>query len=131
MQSFTLIFVSEIGDKTFILVTIYAAKMPFCLLFVVSSIAMMFMHTLSTLLGTVFTLFIPKLWTQIAVIALFWIMGTVAIYQAVKQIRKRKNKKEGISSSDEEGELKAAIELNELEYKQSKQVAVAMEVAVE
>ena len=71
---------SEIGDKTFILVTIYAAKMRFCQLFLVASFGMVAMHCLSTLIGSAFALFIPKLWTQIVTIILFWGMGAIAIY---------------------------------------------------
>jgi putative Ca2+/H+ antiporter (TMEM165/GDT1 family) len=63
VQSFILIFISEIGDKTFILVTIYAAKMRWWIVLTVSSLGMCLMHSLSTGLGTIFILFIPKLWT--------------------------------------------------------------------
>ena len=62
-QSFLLIFISEIGDKTFILVTIYAAKMRWWIVLLVASFGMCLMHSLSTGLGTLFILFIPKMWT--------------------------------------------------------------------
>ena len=117
IQSFALIFVSEIGDKTFILVTIYAARMHWFKLFLVASFGMTTMHTLSTLLGAVFTLFVPKLWTQIVTICLFWIMGTIAIYQAIKKLCKKKGEAE--SSEDEEAEFAAAIEENEREYREA------------
>lgn len=116
IQAFALIFVSEIGDKTFILVTIYAAKMKFCLLFLVASFGMCLMHTLSTLLGSVFTLFVPKLWTQIITVFLFWVMGLVAIYQGAKKLCCKKKRADGDeSSSDEAAELAAAVAENEAE----------------
>jgi putative Ca2+/H+ antiporter (TMEM165/GDT1 family) len=54
--------------------------MKFLLLLIVSSIAMIVMHSLSTLIGAAFTLIVPKLWTQIITIILFWGMGIWAIY---------------------------------------------------
>lgn len=84
-----LIFVSEIGDKTFILVTIYAAKMRWWIVLLVASLGMCIMHSMSTGLGTLFILFIPKLWTQCIAIALFWLMGGHAIYSGLKEYRNR------------------------------------------
>lgn len=86
-QSFILIFVSEIGDKTFILVTIYAAKMKWWIVLLIASLGMCCMHTLSTGLGTIFVLFVPKLWTEIIAIALFWGMGCHAIFVSVREYR--------------------------------------------
>jgi Ca2+/H+ antiporter, TMEM165/GDT1 family len=123
-----LTFVSEIGDKTFILVTIYAAKMKLLLLFLVSSFGMLTMHCLSTLLGSVFMLFVPKLWIQIVTILLFWGMGGVALYQGFSKMC-RKKKEDDSESSDEAAELAAAIEENELEYIRSKNQAQGVEVS--
>lgn len=78
---------SEIGDKTFILVTIYAAKMKWWIVFLISTLGMCTMHSLSTGLGTIFVLFIPKLWTQIIAIILFWGMGIHAIVVSLKEYR--------------------------------------------
>lgn len=79
-QSFVLILLSEIGDRTFIMVTIYAAKMKFLLLFLIANLSMWLMHTLSTLLGTVLTLIIPKIVTRIICVVLFFAMGAWSIY---------------------------------------------------
>lgn len=92
--------------------------MKFLLLLIVSSIAMIVMHSLSTLIGAAFTLIVPKLWTQIITIILFWGMGIWAIYQAIKKLCCKK-KGDDSSSEDEEAELKAAVAENEAEYKQA------------
>lgn len=54
-SAFTLIFLSEIGDKTFILIVVYAGKMPFLLSVGISTIALGGMHVISTLVGITFT----------------------------------------------------------------------------
>ncbi len=53
-QSFLLIFLSELGDKTFLLVMIYTAKIKFWILFLVASITMSALHTISVLVGLAF-----------------------------------------------------------------------------
>lgn len=53
-QSFVLIFISELGDKTFLLVMIYTAKIKFWILFLAASFCMCAMHTLSVLVGLAF-----------------------------------------------------------------------------
>lgn len=53
-QSFLLIFLSELGDKTFLLVMIYTAKIKYWILFLVANLAMCGMHTISVLVGLAF-----------------------------------------------------------------------------
>jgi hypothetical protein len=62
-QAFLLILISEIGDATFIMVTIYAAKIKWWLVLLITIVCTGVMHCLSVGLGAVFTLFIPKIWT--------------------------------------------------------------------
>jgi len=88
-QSFLLIFLSEIGDKTFILVMIYSARFKFIVIFLVASFGMCLIHTLSTLIGTAFAQFVPKLATEIIAIILFWLMGGHAIFSSCREYRKR------------------------------------------
>lgn len=77
--------------------TIYAAKMRWWIVLLVASLGMCLMHSLSTGLGALFILFIPKLWTTIVAIALFWLMGGHAIYQSLKEYRTRYlRKKKGL-----------------------------------
>jgi hypothetical protein len=53
-QSFLLIFLSELGDKTFLLVMIYTGKIKYWILFLVGNLAMCGMHTISVLVGLAF-----------------------------------------------------------------------------
>lgn len=79
-QAYSLIFVSEIGDKTFILVTIYASKFAWYWVLPIAILGMSIMHSLSTGLGMIFVLFVPRVWTQSVAIALFWLMGFYSLY---------------------------------------------------
>ena len=112
---------AEIGDKTFILVMIYAAKFRWWKVLLLASLAMSFMHCLSCGLGQIFVTFIPKLWTEIIAISLFWLMGIHAIYSGVKEyrsrcIRKRQGKREtDTSESDERAEIEEIIAEHEQE----------------
>ncbi len=56
---------------------------------ITATIGMCTMHSLSTGLGTLFILFIPKIVTQSIAIALFWLMGSHAIYTGCKEYRTR------------------------------------------
>ena len=79
------------------------------------------MHSLSVGLGRIFVLFLPKIVTEIIAIALFWLMGTHAIYTSVKEyrsryLRKKAGKKETESSeSDERAEIEEMIAEHEAE----------------
>lgn len=83
LQSFALVFVSEIGDRTFIMVTIYASRFNMCVLLLVSSVGMILMHTLTTLMGSVLLLFMPKIGAQIICVILFFTLGTWSIISVV------------------------------------------------
>lgn len=75
---------------------------------------MILMHCLSTLIGTVFILFVPKLWIQIFTIVLFLGMGIFAISLSIRKLCCKK-KNDSDDSSDEEAELAAVIAENEAE----------------
>ena len=114
-QAFLLVFVTEIGDRTFILVTIYAAKMSFLVLFLVSNIGMLTMHTISTLIGGVVTLLIPKFWTRIIVIVLFVGMGIYQLIVGLVQCHKDKVKKRKKLAGEDVEESDSDDERNEIE----------------
>lgn len=84
------------------------------------------MHSLSTGLGMIFILFIPKLWTEIIAIALFWLMGIHAIFNGLKEYRSRwLRKRNGLkatesSDSDERAGLEEVIAEHEQEVNQAK-----------
>lgn len=61
------------------MVTIYASRFNMCVLFILSSVGMSIMHTLSTCLGTVYTLIMPKMVTSVICILLFIVLGVWGI----------------------------------------------------
>jgi putative Ca2+/H+ antiporter (TMEM165/GDT1 family) len=60
-QSFILVFLAEIGDKTFIMVMLLANKMNKFLLWIFATLAMNIMNAVSVTIGAIFPLFMPKI----------------------------------------------------------------------
>lgn len=79
-QSFILVFLAEIGDKTFIMVMLLANKMNKMLLWVLATIAMNIMNAISVTIGAIFPLFMPKMLISVVVIALFFTFGLKMLY---------------------------------------------------
>lgn len=79
-QSFLLVFLAEIGDKTFIMVMLLANKMNKVLLWIFATIAMNIMNAISVTIGAIFPLFMPKTVISIVVIALFFTFGLKMLY---------------------------------------------------
>lgn len=100
LQSYSLIFVQEIGDRTFFLVIIFASRFNCLTLFTLASLCMVSMHTLSTSIGFGFS-FIKPLYTKIFVTALFLLLGTYGIISACMKIYCPKKSKDEDSSEDE------------------------------
>ena len=119
-QAYSLIFVSEIGDRTFFMVIIFVARFNPYVLFLLAALGMAFMHILSTLVGTALaTLFkSQKFWVQIVVTALFTGIGIYMVIETLVKLycdcKKKKKKKDGddsdSSSSDEEKSILEALE---------------------
>jgi hypothetical protein len=82
-QSFLLVFLAEIGDKTFIMVMLLANKMNKFLLWILATIAMNIMNAISVTIGTIFPLFMPKIVISIVVIALFFTFGFKMLYNGI------------------------------------------------
>lgn len=121
-QAFSLIFVSEIGDKTFILVTIYASKFAWYWVLPIAILGMSIMHSLSTGLGMIFVLFVPRVWTQSVAILLFWLMGFYSLYQGVREyVERARRKAKGLPETESESEDERA----ELEKIVREQEAIA------
>ena len=59
-QSFFVIFLSEIGDKTFIMVTVLASSVNKVSLFFMASLATAIMHTVSVMIGAFLAYLIPQ-----------------------------------------------------------------------
>ena len=82
-ESYALIFLSEIGDKTFFMITVLANKFNKFMLFLFASLAMNIMNTLSVLIGSIFPLFLPKIAISYIVIVLFLGFGLRLIYNVI------------------------------------------------
>ena len=76
MQAFSLIFTSELGDRTQIMVIIFSAKFKWWVLLPLACSTMVSMHCISTLIGFTIYHLIPKFWTEVAVKWLFLSLGT-------------------------------------------------------
>lgn len=81
-QSFILVFLAEIGDKTFIMVMLLANKMNKFVLWFLATIAMNIMNAVSVTIGAIFPLFMPKIVISVVVIALFFGFGLKMLYTA-------------------------------------------------
>jgi putative Ca2+/H+ antiporter (TMEM165/GDT1 family) len=66
--SFSVIVVSEIGDKTFFIAAIMAMKHPRTIVYAGAMLALGLMTLLSALLGNIITQFIPKVIIRIIII---------------------------------------------------------------
>jgi len=115
-----LILISELGDRTFILVTIYTAKMNLLLLFLAASLGTCFMHILTTLVSSGISQLIPVKLTQIITVVLFLLLGIQSVYEFYKDyksaVRRREQGKseKDTSSSDEREELEKELKEHEM-----------------
>jgi putative Ca2+/H+ antiporter (TMEM165/GDT1 family) len=82
-QSYVLILLSEIGDKTFFMITALSAKFNKVMLFIFSVIAMNIMNAVSVGIGAIFPLFLPKIVISFIVIFLFLGFGLKLLYNVV------------------------------------------------
>ncbi|KAI9450147.1 UPF0016-domain-containing protein [Lactarius psammicola] len=74
-QAFSMIIVSEIGDKTFLIAAILAMRHPRLLVFAGALGSLVVMSILSAAMGHILPALIPKRWTQLAAGVLFLIFG--------------------------------------------------------
>lgn len=81
VASFSVILVSELGDKTFIITAIMAMKNSRLLVFISSALALFSMTVLSVGMGVAVTM-IPKLYTHYASIVLFLCFGLKMLKEA-------------------------------------------------
>lgn len=81
IASFSVILVSELGDKTFIITAIMAMKNSRLLVFVASALALFSMSVLSVGMGVAVTV-IPKIYTHYASIVLFLCFGLKMLKEA-------------------------------------------------
>jgi len=116
MQSFSMIIVSEVGDKTFLIAAILAMRHPRAVVFAGAFGSLVVMSILSAAMGHILPTLIPIQWTQFAAAILFLVFG-------VKMVIEGKNMEGGSGKIEEEikeveEELEAAnggLPLQELE----------------
>jgi Ca2+/H+ antiporter, TMEM165/GDT1 family len=75
LQAFSMIIVSEIGDKTFLIAAIMAMRHPRIVVFAGAFASLVVMSILSAAMGHILPTLIPKRWTQIAAGVLFLVFG--------------------------------------------------------
>jgi Ca2+/H+ antiporter, TMEM165/GDT1 family len=75
LQAFSMIIVSEIGDKTFLIAAIMAMRHPRVVVFAGAFASLVVMSILSAAMGHVLPTLIPKRWTQLAAGVLFLVFG--------------------------------------------------------
>ena len=75
LQAFSMIVVSEIGDKTFLIAAIMAMRHPRIIVFAGAFSSLVVMSILSAAMGHVLPTLIPKRWTQLAAGLLFIVFG--------------------------------------------------------
>ncbi|PPQ91748.1 hypothetical protein CVT25_013238 [Psilocybe cyanescens] len=75
VQSFSMIIVSKIGDKTLLIAAILAMWLPRLTVFLGAFLSMLLMSFLSAALGHLLPTLIPQAWTQWCAAALFLIFG--------------------------------------------------------
>ena len=84
IQSFLVIFLSEIADRTFILVLIYSLKMHWLPLIATSMLAMSFMNILAIIAGYTVILLIPRYLIDWIGFFCFLLFGIYSVYEGVR-----------------------------------------------
>jgi Ca2+/H+ antiporter, TMEM165/GDT1 family len=75
LQAFSMIIVSEIGDKTFLIAAIMAMRHPRIVVFAGAFASLVVMSILSAAMGHILPTLVPKRWTQLAAGVLFIVFG--------------------------------------------------------
>ncbi|KAG5720393.1 UPF0016 membrane protein C17G8.08c, partial [Termitomyces sp. T112] len=82
VQSFAMIIVSEIGDKTFLIAAILAMRHPRLTVFLGAWFSLVLMSLLSAALGHILPVLVPRMYTQLLAGALFLVFGTKMLVEA-------------------------------------------------
>ncbi|KAJ1722024.1 GCR1-dependent translation factor 1 [Coemansia erecta] len=82
LASILMIFVSEIGDKTFLIAAILAMSNPRMTIFLASCSALWLMSVLSAFLGHAVVTFVPMSWVSIAAALMFLVFGVRLLQEA-------------------------------------------------
>ena len=108
-QSFAMIIVSEIGDKTFLIAAILAMRHPRAVVFAGAFGSLVVMSCLSAAMGHLLPTLIPRRWTQVAAAVLFLVFG-------IKMLLEGRSMRAGNEKIQEElKEVEEEIEVGEAE----------------
>ena len=83
--SFAFIFLSELGDKTFLFVVVYSSRMNGFKLLVISSIGLCGMHVVAVAVGNVFQYLLSESFLKLVTVASFLIIGVVFIVMGIME----------------------------------------------
>ncbi|KAK4057292.1 GCR1-dependent translation factor 1 [Microbotryomycetes sp. JL221] len=83
-RAISVIIVSEIGDKTFLIAAILSMRHPRMTIFAGSIAALALMSLLSSLLGTIVPTLLPKRWTTAAAAVLFFVFGAKMLQEGLE-----------------------------------------------
>ncbi|PSS35584.1 hypothetical protein PHLCEN_2v1461 [Hermanssonia centrifuga] len=126
LQSFAMIIVSEIGDKTFLIAAILAMRHPRMVVFAGAFGSLVAMSMLSAALGHLLPTLIPKRWTQALAAVLFLVFGFKMLQEGREMKGGNEKIREEMKEAEEEiegddavresaGNATGAIPLEELE----------------
>ena len=79
--SFLFTFLAELGDKTFLMVIIYTSKMDKIPLFLSVMLGLALMHSLGSLFGGIFQIFLSQYVLTIISIVSFFLFGVALVIQ--------------------------------------------------
>ncbi|KAJ2724383.1 GCR1-dependent translation factor 1 [Coemansia sp. Benny D115] len=117
IASILMIFVSEIGDKTFLIAAILAMTNPRSTIFLAACSALWLMSVLSAFLGHAVVTFIPMSWVSMAAAAMFLVFGVKLLQEAREmdgsEIAKEMHSVEAELSEKDAAKSQAAMEAGE------------------
>ncbi|KAJ1677816.1 GCR1-dependent translation factor 1 [Spiromyces aspiralis] len=82
LASLLMIFVSEIGDKTFLIAAIMAMQNSRMLIFSAACAALWLMSVLSAFLGRAVVNVVPHMWVSVLAAVMFWVFGAKMLKEA-------------------------------------------------
>ena len=102
LQAFSMIIVSEIGDKTFLIAAIMAMRHPRIVVFAGAFASLVVMSILSAAMGHILPTLIPKRWTQLAAGVLFIVFGAKLFHEGLGMAGGNENVLEEMREAEEE-----------------------------
>lgn len=102
LQSFAMILVSEVGDKTFLIAAILAMSNPRLVVFAGAFGSLVVMSILSAAMGHILPSLLPRRWTQLAAGILFLVFGTKMLMEGRQMKAGNEKIQEEMKEAEEE-----------------------------